>query len=60
MSTQALLQALGMGAGVSIGLAATTNWIIKDGFGLLGGLIYAGMAKGVLKIVVRLIYLPVF
>jgi hypothetical protein len=43
LSTQALLQALGMGAGSAIGLAATTNWIIKDGFGLLGGVLYAGM-----------------
>ncbi|KAI8849178.1 vitamin B6 photo-protection and homoeostasis-domain-containing protein [Chytridium lagenaria] len=41
LSTQALLQALGMGVGASIGIAATTNWIIKDGFGLLGGVLYA-------------------
>jgi hypothetical protein len=26
-----------------MGLAATTNWIIKDGFGLLGGVLYAGL-----------------
>lgn len=43
LSTQALLHALGMGAATSAGLAATTNWIIKDGFGLLGGVIYAGV-----------------
>ncbi|KAJ3187827.1 hypothetical protein HDU85_006220 [Gaertneriomyces sp. JEL0708] len=43
LSTQALLHALGMGAAVAAGLAATTNWIIKDGFGLLGGVIYAGV-----------------
>ncbi|KAI9331819.1 vitamin B6 photo-protection and homoeostasis-domain-containing protein [Zopfochytrium polystomum] len=42
LSTQALLHALGMGAGSAIGLAATTNWIIKDGFGLLGGVLFAG------------------
>ncbi|KAJ3055606.1 hypothetical protein HK097_010030 [Rhizophlyctis rosea] len=42
LSTQSLLHALGMGAATSLGLAATTNWIIKDGFGLLGGVIYAG------------------
>ncbi|KND00919.1 uncharacterized protein SPPG_04019 [Spizellomyces punctatus DAOM BR117] len=42
LSTQALLHALGMGAAAAAGLAATTNWIIKDGFGLLGGVIYAG------------------
>ncbi|KAJ3077697.1 hypothetical protein HK102_005030, partial [Quaeritorhiza haematococci] len=45
LSTQALLQALGMGAGTAIGIAATTNWIIKDGFGLLGGVIYAGLVN---------------
>ena len=43
LSTQALLQALGLGAATSIGLAVTTNWIIKDGFGLLGGVVFAGM-----------------
>eukprot|EP00842_Homolaphlyctis_polyrhiza_P005438 jgi/Hompol1/5896/HPOL_000332-RA len=42
LSMQALLQALGLGAGSAIGLAATTNWIIKDGFGLLGGVLFAG------------------
>ncbi|KAI8613180.1 vitamin B6 photo-protection and homoeostasis-domain-containing protein [Chytriomyces sp. MP71] len=42
LSTQALLHALGLGAAASAGLAATTNWIIKDGFGLLGGVLYAG------------------
>ncbi|KAL2919735.1 hypothetical protein HK105_200650 [Polyrhizophydium stewartii] len=42
LSMQALLQALGLGAGTAIGLAATTNWIIKDGFGLLGGVLFAG------------------
>ncbi|KAI9095854.1 vitamin B6 photo-protection and homoeostasis-domain-containing protein [Phlyctochytrium arcticum] len=43
LSTQALLHALGMGAAAAAGLAATTNWIIKDGFGLLGGVLYAGV-----------------
>ncbi|KAI9209249.1 vitamin B6 photo-protection and homoeostasis-domain-containing protein [Polychytrium aggregatum] len=43
LSTQALLHALGMGAAASYGLAATTNWIIKDGFGMLGGVLYAGL-----------------
>ncbi|KAI9339599.1 vitamin B6 photo-protection and homoeostasis-domain-containing protein [Obelidium mucronatum] len=47
LSTQALLHALGLGAAASAGLAATTNWIIKDGFGLLGGVLFAGsIAKG--------------
>jgi hypothetical protein len=38
-----MLHALGLGAGTSIGLAATTNWIIKDGFGQLGGVLFAGL-----------------
>jgi hypothetical protein len=42
VSTQAMLHALGLGMGPALGLAATTNWIIKDGFGLLGGVIFAG------------------
>ena len=43
MSTQALLQALSFSQTSAIGLAATANWIIKDGFGLLGGVLYAAM-----------------
>ena len=42
LSTQALLHALGLGAGSALGIAATLNWIIKDGMGLLGGVLYAG------------------
>ncbi|KAI8813783.1 vitamin B6 photo-protection and homoeostasis-domain-containing protein [Cladochytrium replicatum] len=45
LSMQALLLALGMSASQSITLAATTNWIIKDGFGLLGGVIYASVVS---------------
>lgn len=41
LSMQALLQALGASQSISIALSATTNWIIKDGVGLLGGVIYA-------------------
>jgi len=41
LSTQALLQALGMGVTSGAAIAGTVNWIIKDGFGLLGGVIYA-------------------
>ncbi|KAJ3159331.1 hypothetical protein HK101_001105 [Irineochytrium annulatum] len=46
LATQALLTALGMGlsSNATFGIAATTNWIIKDGFGLLGGVIYAALA----------------
>lgn len=36
LSMQSLLYAIGLGAG-SIPLAATLNWIIKDGMGQLGG-----------------------
>jgi hypothetical protein len=40
LSMQALLCAIGVGAG-SIPLAATLNWIIKDGIGQFGGVIFA-------------------
>ncbi|RIA99302.1 vitamin B6 photo-protection and homoeostasis-domain-containing protein [Glomus cerebriforme] len=40
LSTQSLLYAMGLGAS-SIPLAAALNWIIKDGLGQLGGVIYA-------------------
>ncbi|KAJ1547546.1 hypothetical protein HK405_005564, partial [Cladochytrium tenue] len=45
LSTQALLHALGLGAAASAGIAATTNWIVKDGFGLLGGVLFAGAPR---------------
>ena len=44
LSMQSLLFALGLGAG-SLPLAATLNWIIKDGLGQLGGVIFAGMVN---------------
>jgi hypothetical protein len=44
ISTQALLFAVGVGAG-SIPLAAALNWIIKDGLGQLGGVLYATFAN---------------
>ncbi|RUS23622.1 vitamin B6 photo-protection and homoeostasis-domain-containing protein [Jimgerdemannia flammicorona] len=40
LATQSLLFAIGLGAG-SIPLAASLNWIIKDGLGQLGGVVYA-------------------
>jgi hypothetical protein len=40
LSMQALLYAVGLGSG-SIPLAAALNWIIKDGLGQLGGVIFA-------------------
>lgn len=39
-STQALLYAVGLGSG-SIPLAAGLNWVIKDGLGQLGGVLFA-------------------
>ncbi|RKP38847.1 vitamin B6 photo-protection and homoeostasis-domain-containing protein [Dimargaris cristalligena] len=40
VSTQSMLFAVGLGSG-SIPLAAALNWVIKDGLGQLGGVIYA-------------------
>ncbi|KAJ1966037.1 hypothetical protein GGI12_000355 [Dipsacomyces acuminosporus] len=42
LSTQAMLYAMGLGAG-SLPLSAAINWILKDGFGQLGGVAYATM-----------------
>lgn len=39
VATQSLLYAIGLGAG-SIPMAAGLNWIIKDGLGDLGGILY--------------------
>jgi hypothetical protein len=46
LSTQALLRALGMGAEGALPVAATLNWVIKDGFGLLGGVLYTALFSG--------------
>jgi hypothetical protein len=40
LSMQSLLYAVGLGAG-SIPMAAALNWVIKDGFGQLGGVMFA-------------------
>jgi Vitamin B6 photo-protection and homoeostasis len=40
LSMQALLYAVGLGSG-SIPLAAALNWVIKDGIGQIGGVLYA-------------------
>ncbi|KAJ1943736.1 hypothetical protein GGF37_002515 [Kickxella alabastrina] len=40
LATQAMLYAMGMGAG-ALPLSAAINWVIKDGFGQLGGVLYA-------------------
>ncbi|KAJ1995369.1 hypothetical protein GGI25_004306 [Coemansia spiralis] len=42
LATQTMLYAMGLGAGV-LPLSAAINWVIKDGFGQLGGVIYATM-----------------
>ena len=44
LSTQALLSALGMGSG-ALPMAASLNWIIKDGLGLFGGVIYTSLVS---------------
>ncbi|CAM9914781.1 unnamed protein product, partial [Phaeothamnion confervicola] len=44
MSTQALLFAVGLGAG-SIPLAAGLNWVIKDGLGQLGGVVFSSLVS---------------
>jgi hypothetical protein len=44
LSMQALLYAIGLGAG-SIPLAATLNWILKDGMGQLGGVLFASFVN---------------
>lgn len=44
LSTQSLLYAMGLGAG-AIPLAAALNWIIKDGIGQVGGIIFASVVN---------------
>ncbi|KAF9406650.1 hypothetical protein BGZ94_003017, partial [Podila epigama] len=44
ISTQSLLFAMGLGAG-AIPMAAALNWIIKDGLGQLGGVVYASFVS---------------
>lgn len=43
LSTQSLLTALGMGATGALPAAATLNWILKDGLGLVGGVVYTSL-----------------
>ena len=40
LAMQSMLYAVGLGAG-SIPLAAALNWVIKDGLGQLGGVLFA-------------------
>lgn len=44
LAMQSLLYAIGLGSG-AIPLAATLNWILKDGLGQLGGVIFASMVN---------------
>jgi hypothetical protein len=44
LSMQALLYAMGLGS-TSIPLAATLNWILKDGLGQLGGILFASFVN---------------
>jgi len=44
LSTQSLLFAMGLGAG-SLPLAATLNWVIKDGVGMMGGIAFASLVN---------------
>lgn len=41
LSTQTLLLAVGVGTQVAAPMAASLNWILKDGIGQLGGMIFA-------------------
>ncbi|KAJ1772253.1 hypothetical protein LPJ74_001683 [Coemansia sp. RSA 1843] len=42
LATQAMLYAMGLGSG-ALPLSAAINWVIKDGFGQFGGVVYATM-----------------
>ena len=44
LSTQSLLYAIGLGAG-SIPTAAALNWVLKDGLGQLGGVLFASLVN---------------
>jgi hypothetical protein len=40
LATQSLFHAVGLGAG-ALPLAAGVNWVLKDGLGQLGGVVFA-------------------
>jgi hypothetical protein len=44
LSTQSLLYAVGLGAG-AIPTAAALNWVLKDGLGQLGGVLFASLVN---------------
>lgn len=41
LSMQSLLLAIGIGSASSLPIAATMNWVLKDGLGQLGGVVFA-------------------
>ena len=45
LSTKALLVAIGIGASSAAPLAGTLNWVIKDGLGQFGGVVFAGLVN---------------
>lgn len=46
LSTHALLTSLGVGVAAAAPLAATVNWVLKDGLGSLGMIVYAARGGG--------------
>ena len=44
LSTQSLLYAIGLGAG-AIPLSAAINWVLKDGLGHLGGVLFSSFVN---------------
>eukprot|EP01031_Cornospumella_fuschlensis_P040107 gene40107-48875_t len=44
LSMQSLLTAVGVGAG-ALPIAATLNWVLKDGLGQLGGIVFASVVN---------------
>jgi hypothetical protein len=45
LSTQALLFGLGLNATTGIAAAAAMNWVLKDGIGMLGGMLFASVVN---------------
>ena len=45
LSMQSLLCAIGIGQSEALPIAATLNWVIKDGLGQLGGVIFASVVR---------------
>ncbi|GBG24753.1 RUS1 family protein C16orf58-like [Hondaea fermentalgiana] len=46
LSTKAILAGLGVGADAADAMAATTQWVYRDGAGMLGGLLFAWVGGG--------------